>query len=52
LVVERFAERIVLPRGERDAVLAGHAARYAARLQVQALADPFQWYNFYDFWAG
>jgi predicted LPLAT superfamily acyltransferase len=51
-VVERFAEQIVLPRGERNAVLAGHAAHYAARLQAHAIADPFQWYNFYDFWAG
>jgi predicted LPLAT superfamily acyltransferase len=52
LAVERFAERIDLPRAGRDAVLAGHAARYAARLQDHAIADPFQWYNFYDFWAG
>jgi predicted LPLAT superfamily acyltransferase len=52
LFVERFAERIVLPRGGRDAALAGHAARYAARLQEHAVADPLQWYNFYDFWAG
>ena len=52
LVVERFAERIVLPRGARIEALAQHAARYAARLQAHAVADPFQWYNFYDFWAG
>jgi predicted LPLAT superfamily acyltransferase len=51
LFVERFAERIVLPRQGRDAALAGHAAHYAARLQAHAIADPFQWYNFYDFWA-
>ena len=52
LAVERFAERIVLPRGQRESVLAGHAARYAERLQAHVIADPFQWYNFYDFWAG
>ena len=52
LTVEPFAERIVLPRGARNAALAGHAARYAARLQAHALADPFQWYNFFDFWEG
>lgn len=52
LVVERFAERIVLPRVGRIEVLAQHAARYATRLQAHAIADPFQWYNFYDFWAG
>jgi predicted LPLAT superfamily acyltransferase/GT2 family glycosyltransferase len=52
LFLEHFAERIVLPRGGREAVLADHAERYAARLQAHAIADPFQWYNFYDFWAG
>jgi predicted LPLAT superfamily acyltransferase len=51
LFVERFAERIVLPRQARDAALADHAAHYATRLQAHAIADPFQWYNFYDFWA-
>jgi predicted LPLAT superfamily acyltransferase/glycosyltransferase involved in cell wall biosynthesis len=52
LDVERFAERIVLPRGKREPALADYAARYAARLQAHTIADPFQWYNFYDFWAG
>ncbi len=52
LVVEHFAERIVLPRGARVEALAQHAADYAVRLQAHAVADPFQWYNFYDFWAG
>ena len=51
LHIERFAERIDLPRGRRAGALAGHAERYAVRLQAHALADPFQWYNFYDFWA-
>jgi predicted LPLAT superfamily acyltransferase len=51
LSVERFAERIALPRGRRDQALADYAARYAARLEAQALADPYQWYNFFDFWA-
>jgi predicted LPLAT superfamily acyltransferase len=51
LSVERFAERIELPRGRRDEALAAYAARYAGRLEAQALADPYQWYNFFDFWA-
>lgn len=51
LSVERFAERIVLARGRRGEALAEYAARYAGRLEAQALADPYQWYNFFDFWA-
>ncbi len=50
LRVESFAERILLPRGQRPAALAGYAAAYAARLEQHVLADPRQWYNFYDFW--
>jgi predicted LPLAT superfamily acyltransferase len=50
LRVERLAERIVLPRGRRGEALATHAATYAARLEKHVLEDPFQWYNFYDFW--
>ena len=50
LRVERLAERIVLPRGQRPQALAGYAATYAAQLEKHVLADPFQWYNFYDFW--
>lgn len=52
LYIERFADRIDLPRGRRAAALTAYAERYAERLQAHALADPFQWYNFYDFWAG
>ncbi len=49
---ERFAERIELPRGAaRGAALAEHAGRYAQRLADLTLLAPFQWYNFFDFWA-
>jgi len=49
--IERFAERIDLPRQGRAAVLTEHAAAFARRLEVYALQEPFQWYNFFDFWA-
>jgi predicted LPLAT superfamily acyltransferase len=52
LTIETFADRIDLPRGRREQALTACAAQYAARLQAHALADPFQWYNFFDFWAG
>lgn len=48
---ERFADRVVLPRGDKEAALAALAERYARRLEAYCLRDPFQWYNFFDFWA-
>jgi predicted LPLAT superfamily acyltransferase len=48
---ERFADRVVLPRGDKEAALAALASRYARRLEFYCLRDPFQWYNFFDFWA-
>jgi predicted LPLAT superfamily acyltransferase len=52
LYFEPFAERIELPRGAaRDEALAAHAGRYARRLADLAQRAPFQWYNFFDFWA-
>lgn len=48
---ERFADRIELPRRGKEAALADLAARYARRLESYCLRDPFQWYNFFDFWA-
>ncbi len=47
---EPFAERIELPRRNKEAALAAWAARYARRLECHALRAPLQWYNFYDFW--
>ena len=50
LCVEQLAERAILPRGRRAEALARYAAAYASRLEKHVLDDPFQWYNFYDFW--
>jgi len=47
---EPFAERIVLDRRHREADLAAATTRYAARIEQVALAFPFNWFNFYDFW--
>ena len=51
LIMEPFAERVILPRSERKEALRGYVARYAARLERYARAEPYQWYNFFDFWA-
>lgn len=52
LVSEHFAERVEIPRGpDRQAVLTKWVARYAGRLEHYARAYPYNWFNFYDFWA-
>ena len=48
--MERLADRITLPRQDREAALRGWLARYAAALEAQCLRTPLQWFNFYDFW--
>jgi predicted LPLAT superfamily acyltransferase len=50
LYFELFAERITLPRRDKQAAISSWAARYAQRLESFCLMDPFQWYNFFDFW--
>jgi predicted LPLAT superfamily acyltransferase len=36
----------------READVRAAVARYAAILEKQCRADPYNWFNFYDFWAG
>jgi predicted LPLAT superfamily acyltransferase len=50
--LERFADRIELPRAEREDRLREHVQRYAHRLQEYCLRSPYQWFNFYDYWTG
>ncbi|MDC8013327.1 acyltransferase [Tahibacter soli] len=50
LYFENFAERIEIPRTERSARLDEWLARYAARMEHYARMDPYNWFNFYDFW--
>lgn len=50
LYCEPFAERLVLPRGEREEVLTREVARYAGRLEAFAREAPENWFNFFDFW--
>ncbi len=51
LTMERFAEGISLPRATREESLRAYATRDALSLERYAVANPFQWYNFFDFWA-
>lgn len=50
LFCEPFAERIDLPRGDRERALREYVQRYTARLEHYARLDPFNWFNVYDFW--
>ena len=47
---EQFAERVVLPRGSRDAALAEQAQRFAHWLEQQIIQSPLDWFNFFPFW--
>ncbi|QGZ57012.1 glycosyltransferase family 2 protein [Paraburkholderia acidiphila] len=51
LYFEPFAERIDLPRRGRAEHIAAWAQRFASRLEHYCRKAPYQWFNFYDFWA-
>jgi len=48
--LERFEERVVLPRGSREQRIRELAQRYAKRLESYCLRAPYQWFNFYSYW--
>lgn len=48
---ERFLDGTPVPRGQRAAFGQACAERYAARLEHYARLAPYNWFNFYDFWA-
>ena len=50
VILRKFSERLDFPRKGREAALQGTVNRFAKVLEEQALANPFQWFNFYDFW--
>jgi predicted LPLAT superfamily acyltransferase len=50
LLCEPFAEKITLPRGQREEALHKYAQLYANKLARYAQLYPDNWFNFYDFW--
>jgi predicted LPLAT superfamily acyltransferase len=50
LFCEPFADRIVLPRKDREGALQGYVQAYAQRLERVAREHPYNWFNLYDFW--
>ncbi len=45
-----FADKITVPRGQRDHALQSLAQRFADALEKQCEQAPFQWFNFYPYW--
>ena len=48
---ERFADRIDVPRKDREGALQRWAQAYAERVEHHARQAPENWFNFHDFWA-
>lgn len=49
---EHFADQVTLPRQTRSDALREYVKRYAEKLELLCAQAPYQWFNFYDFWAG
>ncbi|MEO7774131.1 MAG: acyl-CoA synthetase [Steroidobacteraceae bacterium] len=50
VVFEELADFSTTPANERDAAVRGAIHRYAATLEGHCRADPYNWFNFFDFW--
>ncbi|MFT7570206.1 MAG: putative LPLAT superfamily acyltransferase [Paracoccaceae bacterium] len=50
IVFEAFADAIRIPRRERNTALEEWTHRYVRRLEHYCSTDPYQWFNFFDFW--
>jgi predicted LPLAT superfamily acyltransferase len=48
---ELIEEGIALPRADREAALRAHVQAYADRLAAHVKRAPYNWTNFFDFWA-
>jgi predicted LPLAT superfamily acyltransferase len=48
--VERLADRVSLPRTDRDTAIIEWCQLYADRLATYCARAPFQWFNWYEFW--
>jgi predicted LPLAT superfamily acyltransferase len=49
--VQLLSEKVELPRANRDAELTRLVQAYADRLAEQVRGAPYNWLNFFDFWA-
>ena len=51
VVFEPLADFTQVPRGQREAAVRSAIERYAQLLEQLCRAHPYNWFNFYDFWA-
>jgi predicted LPLAT superfamily acyltransferase len=51
VVFEELADFSATPAGGRRAALQAAMVRYASLLEKYCRSDPYNWFNFYDFWA-
>jgi predicted LPLAT superfamily acyltransferase len=51
LCFERLVDKPDFKHGNRDQILEEWVRRYAVRLEHYCREEPYNWFNFYDFWA-
>ena len=52
VVFEPLADFTHTPRAQRQAAIEAAITRYAALLEQYCRSDPYNWFNFFDFWRG
>lgn len=50
LYVEKFSDKIILERTNREASLKPYIKKFSGILEEKARKHPYQWFNFFDFW--
>jgi predicted LPLAT superfamily acyltransferase len=50
VLFEPFADRIEMPRANREYAIQASVERFAAKLEAHLRVAPLQWFNFFDFW--
>jgi hypothetical protein len=50
VVFRQIADFTDVARGEREARVQQAIRRYVALLEEYCRSDPYNWFNFYDFW--
>ena len=50
VVFEPLADFSATPASQRQAAIEAAVTRYAALLEQYCRSDPYNWFNFFDFW--